>query len=195
MGDAGRGMHWRGTHPFRSGKWAGCAIKCALDLEGQCLEHTSHCRPLPGLPRQASAQTVLNGFMERPGLPFHLHLLLACSGMRWLAIRRSPELFRLVNLPASPVFGPSVSRSCLCSSVLFACRHLPAQATLFIHELPWERSCSNPALAPISLWWRFTACCTCTAPHLAASPGARGVALQPCPAPQEAHSPLRKDKR
>lgn len=67
------------------------------------------------------------GLWERLGLPFHLHLLLAPSEKRELAIRHSLELFRLVNLSASHIFSPSVSRSfAFIGSVLYACWHLSA---------------------------------------------------------------------
>lgn len=46
---------------------------------------------------------------------------------RELAIRHSLELFRLVNLSASHIFSPSVSRSfAFIGSVLYACWHLSA---------------------------------------------------------------------
>lgn len=71
--------------------------------------------------------TFLMGLWERPVLPFHLYLLLVPFAKHWLTIRCSLELFRLVNLPASHIFSPSVSQGfAFIGTVLYACRHLSA---------------------------------------------------------------------
>lgn len=79
------------------------------------------------LVRHTVTQTsdVLNGFVGKawpafPSVPSAGSPLQHC-----LPIRHSLELFRLVNLPASHIFSPSVSRgSAFIGTVLYACRHL-----------------------------------------------------------------------
>lgn len=80
------------------------------------------------------------GLWERLGLPFHLYLLLAPSEKRELAIRHSLELFRLVNLSASHIFSPSVSRSfAFIGSVLYACWHLSAESVPLLFMIFYGR--------------------------------------------------------
>lgn len=106
-------------------KVAGLGLRLLLTLQKSAGGKSTHlCRCLV---RHTVTQTsdVLNGFVGKawpafPSVPSAGSPLQHC-----LPIRHSLELFRLVNLPASHIFSPSVSRGfAFIGTVLYACRHL-----------------------------------------------------------------------
>lgn len=129
--DGGRIERGDTGHPFASPLRATTVPgRCALDLAGQTLEADFPFAGLSlGLLQHPVAQTstVVNGFMGKAWPAFPSALSAGSLRKRELAIRHSLELFRLVNLSASHIFSPSVSRSfAFIGSVLYACWHLSA---------------------------------------------------------------------